>query len=599
MVRWLLSFIIILVSLNVLARGGGGCFLPHTPILKSDGSTEAISDIKVGDQLKAYDLNDQIVTTKVYKIIKHIVHTYYVVNTVNHSIQVTGEHPFYIGHGNFKTIAALRPGDKIYILSKDTLSAQVIQSIQKIDAVATVYNLKTAEPHTYFASGIAVHNKGGGGGRSSESGGGSSFDGFSFSDEPKPFTLRGVLFFLGLILVIGAFNYWKEMRSKLDFIYSRRVIERKSEKTLKLLEFLAKQDTTLKPDALKSHIYMIFLELNKCWQARDYAPMKSLLMPDLYALHEQQILGMIRNHEINCIARLQIQTIDFVNIRYSEKKNLREFTVLITASARDYYIDDRTRSYIRGDEVVEIFQEFWTFQWHHSEWLLRDIEQTNESDYLKEENFIEQFTDGQIEKIYGESVNKLGNKGPGLSKEIESKANKAERMLNFLAENDPLWNRQNMLNQVRVIFGSFHLALEAGELNQGTESLLFPEIAEQFKQNMQTWQATGQSIEYRNFCVRKVDILLIKHFNDKSQNEFTARINAHAQRVLLQNGRVILKDDDVRFFREYWTFGCLDKRWKLKAMLPEHHEESLLRTENIEEDTSLDMIKWYYSKKRV
>ena len=44
------------------------------------------------------------------------------------------------------------------------LSAQPIRSIERVRARTRVYNLQTDAPHTYFASGIAVHNKGGGGG---------------------------------------------------------------------------------------------------------------------------------------------------------------------------------------------------------------------------------------------------------------------------------------------------------------------------------------------------------------------------------------------------------------------------------------------------
>jgi len=45
-----------------------------------------------------------------------------------------------------------------------SLSAEPIRSIERVRGCTLVYNLQTDAPHTYFASGIAVHNKGGGGG---------------------------------------------------------------------------------------------------------------------------------------------------------------------------------------------------------------------------------------------------------------------------------------------------------------------------------------------------------------------------------------------------------------------------------------------------
>ena len=48
-----------------------------------------------------------------------------------------------------------------------------------------------------------------------------------------------------------------------------------------------------------------------------------------------------------------------------EKSSSRLFfsTPLISARARDYYVDDRTRGFLRGDQEPARFQEFWTFQW--------------------------------------------------------------------------------------------------------------------------------------------------------------------------------------------------------------------------------------------
>ncbi len=76
-----------------------------------------------------------------------------------------------------------------------------------------------------------------------------------------------------------------------------------------------------------------------------------------------------------------------------------KLAALITASAADYYVDDRNNTIIRGDTYPSVFEAFWPFELEPTGWLLRDIEQSRESDYLKEENFFEMFTDLQIKKI--------------------------------------------------------------------------------------------------------------------------------------------------------------------------------------------------------
>ena len=77
--------------------------------------------------------------------------------------------------------------------------------------------------------------------------------------------------------------------------------------------------------------------------------MRPLLMPDLFRDHSLQIAEMVRQHEINVIGDLRVDRIDLVNVRYTFKEEQREFTALITATACDYYIDDRTRQRLRGD----------------------------------------------------------------------------------------------------------------------------------------------------------------------------------------------------------------------------------------------------------
>src|SRR5438093_4704 len=94
-----------------------------------------------------------------------------------------------------------------------------------------------------------------------------------------------------------------------------------------------------------------------------------------------------------------------------------------------------------GDSAAARFQEFWTFQLQNGAWLLREVEQSRESDKLKEENFVEMFTDKQVEGVYAETASPGGPAGPWLEKSVETKASRIERLLNFLVQTDKMWNR--------------------------------------------------------------------------------------------------------------------------------------------------------------
>ena len=111
------------------------------------------------------------------------------------------------------------------------------------------------------------------------------------------------------------------------------------------------------PEPLRKMAEATFVMLQQCWTDRNYEPMRLLLMPDLFQTHSLQLAAMVRQHEINVIGDLRVDRIDFVNVRYTFKEEQREFTALITATACDYYIDDRTRLRLRGDTAPAQFQD--------------------------------------------------------------------------------------------------------------------------------------------------------------------------------------------------------------------------------------------------
>ena len=711
-----------------------GCFLPESQILRADGSESSISALRSGDELLAYDPEGRMVRTKIREILQHQVDEYVLLKTDRTTLRVTPEHPFYVGHGTFKTIEALHEGDVVFAWDGQSLSEQRVHSLLRVYERVPVYNLQTdhpntflagrivvhnkgggcfprgtqittprgrvaietlargdkilavhpeghlirgtvenlflarsevlrietdrtvffatedhpislldgrflpvselhpgdqirqiengrltaamvrgvlpttgeqlvfnlqvTEPHTFLAENVVVHNKGGGGGggggfrgsgsRSSGSGGSSGGGVFGF-----------IMIGIFVVIFVLAMNASKR-RAKtenLDFVYSRRQIDRKARKTDKLLTFLSLQDSSLAPAELRGLVESAFRKLQECWQSREYEPMKPLLMPALYAQHVAQLQGMVRNHEINKIENLEVDRVDLVNVRYTEKEDQREFTALITASATDYYVDDRNGNFLRGDQAAARFQEFWTFHRVDDRWLLREIEQTGESDVLKDENFAEMLTDETVKRIYAETAAQ-GAEGPWLDKAEEKKARRIDRLLNFLVQTDKLWNRQQMLERARQVFMSVTLAKESRDLSQIPAGDLFPEVAKDLEEQIRRWKADGLAVEYRNLCVRKAEVVLVRNFADRARDEFTVRIDAHAQRIVRKGDQVMSEQPYVSPFEEYWTFGRLDNQWKLKEVLPPGRAKKKVAEENVDQDGSSAQLQWYYGQTR-
>jgi len=580
-----------------------GCFLPEGMVLKPDGTELPISTVRAGEALMAFTPEGLLVQTKVQSVLRRTVDEFVVLKTDRQMLRVTADHPFYIGDGRFKTLEALRAGDLILAWDGQSLTGQRIVSMETVREPTEVFNLQTDFPNTFFVGHLAVHNKGGGGGSSSShsSSSHSSSSSSSGSSGSSGDSMVGfIVFFIVIVLILLIRSRIKTQKKNqnLDFVYDRNAITPKAAKTDKLLSFLSRQDSSLSPEALRQLAEAAFRKLQECWEKREYSPMRPLLMKDLFVQHSAQLDGLARNHEINRIENLKINQIDLVHVRYTEKADQREFAALITATACDYYVDDRTGKYLRGDQAPAKFQEFWTFHFSDGEWRLREIEQAGESDVLKNENFAEMLTDDTIKGIYAEAAGKIGAAGPWLEKSVEQKATRIDRMLNFLVQTDKLWNRNSMLERARQVFMNLYLARESGYPAQVPVADLFPEVAESLQQQLTQWQSEGLRVEYRNLCVRKTELILVRNFADPSRDEFTARISAHAQRILRKGDAIWSGQQDVTPFEEYWSFGRLDGVWKLKELVPPAGGKKSIAKENIDEDSSPDQLQWYYRQPR-
>jgi len=580
-----------------------GCFLPETPVLRSDGSDIPISMVQKGEELIAFTSEGRMVTASVYKVFRHQVDEYLVLQTECTTLRVTREHPFYVGAGTFKTLEALKPGDTVFAWNGETLSEQRILSMETVHETVPVFNLQTDQPNTFLAGGLAVHNKGGGGSGGSRSSSSSGRSGGSGSQEAPwwvflIFLIIFASFFIFIIvLIIKAFTGGSSKSENLDYRYSRSQIDRKARKTEKLFQFVSAQDPDMNPSDLKKMVEVTFRKLQECWQARAYDPMKPLLMPALYAQHHAQIQGMIRNNEINHIDDLKVERIDLVNMRYTDKADQREFTALISAGAKDYYTDSRTGAFLRGDRSLARFQELWTFQRFEDRWVLREIEQAGESDILKEENFVAMLTDENIRNLYAETA-KEGTDAAWVGKDELQKATRIERLLNFLVQTDNLWNRQFMLERARQVFMRVYLARETGDSRQIPVGDLFPGIVQSLDAEMQRWSHESLRIEYRNLCVRKAELIHVRNYTDPNMDEYTVRIDAHAQQIVKKGEQTVRDQPYVTPFEEFWTFGRRDNQWRLKEVVSASQAMRLIGTENIDQDSSAGQLDWYYRQTR-
>lgn len=201
-------------------------------------------------------------------------------------------------------------------------------------------------------------------------------------------------------------------------------------------------------------------------------------------------------------------------------------------------------------------------------------------------------------QVAGVAAKKEGPEGPWLEGAVMTKERRVERMLNFLVKTDRIWDRKKMMLTSRSVFLSLTGAWETGDPAAVPADDLFPELARDLHVAITKNREKGVALEFRNLSVRKVELVLVRNFADNSQDEFIARIRAHAQKVMKIAGSVVQQDDDVTAFEQFLTFGRLDGRWKQKEVVLPHEAGSLVEQENVDQEATTRQIEWYYQHKR-
>ena len=115
--RRLLFLLLALAALSY-ARAGGGCFLPGTEV-STPGGPVPIEGLQPGAAVLSFS-GSQIVQGKVAGIYSVRRDYYYTIRTEKAEVNVTAEHPFFVGDG-YEEASSLKAGDTVYLLENGQL----------------------------------------------------------------------------------------------------------------------------------------------------------------------------------------------------------------------------------------------------------------------------------------------------------------------------------------------------------------------------------------------------------------------------------------------------------------------------------------------
>jgi len=534
--------------------GGGGCF-PAGTLIATTAGTAPIESLRPGDKILAYSDGRlmQVSVVNFYKKHSRLL----TVTTAKDRLVTTGEHPLLTRFG-FTEAGKLKPGEEIGLLREGRLTWVKIKKL-RYGGEADVYNLEVAPPHTFIAEGFVVHNKGGGGGYRSRRGR------RGIGDLIVPLVM---IFF---VMLTKAKEALFGASPRQERTVSREQKGLRAAKTRAIIEGLAASDPSLRPEALEEAVKKIFLEMQLAWQARDYTPLLGHISPELYAGHSAKVAAMRARGEINRMEDVSVQDVDFVHIRYTPETEDRSFTVLISASARDYITDEAGSTLISGSRDLGSFQEFWTFQQQNGGWVPARIDQTTEDYIMMAPNLPSE--PGPAPAAVPGGFPAAGVVLAAAAPSFNASPAPAEPK-DYESSGDP-WDKQKMEIAATLAFLNVYGAWEKGKAEELDADSILPKTAEKVKKIITAAAADGLSFEFRDLYTRKAEIVMTAHARKTAsgRDEFTARVNASAARALRRGGKDLHRDTVPQPFTEYWVFARDGKSWKFEEILPRMKQE--------------------------
>ena len=139
---------------------GSACFVAGTQVLMADGTSKAIEDVAVGDEVRAADPEtDEVVSRRVLDTYVTPDVATYAVETSGGTVVSTAEHPFWVDGKGWVPVRALLPGDKL--VDADGVRVE-LASVTATGETATVHNFHVEGLHSYHVRAgdgwVRVHN---------------------------------------------------------------------------------------------------------------------------------------------------------------------------------------------------------------------------------------------------------------------------------------------------------------------------------------------------------------------------------------------------------------------------------------------------------
>lgn len=212
-----------------------------------------------------------------------------------------------------------------------------------------------------------------GGGGSYSSGGYSSSSSGSNSGEGSLISL----------LIAAPVTLVSMIASFFGGIHFKQWLDIKNKTSRDLLEKLDDSDPIWDINNIKARIEKIYFAVQDAWTKRNQKLAREYMSERIYDKHKRQTDNMKQNGLINKLERINLEDIKIIGVFDAEDDDKDRLKAVIYGGMVDYMWDEKTQQTVSGKQLYESFREVWNFIRQGDEWVLDEIEQTVDTQSLK------------------------------------------------------------------------------------------------------------------------------------------------------------------------------------------------------------------------
>jgi preprotein translocase subunit SecG len=157
----------------------------------------------------------------------------------------------------------------------------------------------------------------------------------------------------------------------------------KNDEARDLLGIIAKSDPVWNRNFIRARVEDIYFAVQDAWTKRKPELAKEYMSERIYKKHKRQIDGMIEDGFINKLERINLEDMKIIGVFDSSNDDEDRLKVIIYGGMIDYMLDETTNKITSGTRDYESFIEIWNFVRKNNTWVLDEIEQTVDSQSIK------------------------------------------------------------------------------------------------------------------------------------------------------------------------------------------------------------------------